>query len=312
MRSLRLVVLLAMLVPPTAIAQSVRDIVAAERLGAGYAQLLNLGATSDISSSSLRVDDGESRPPISIFRVPYVSDPLALTSATGLRWYISGSYLRMKESSGTTELFGAPGAIDAHWDAWSVTAGARLETALGGGFTLEPGFNLSLARLLNEGQFRGSAGVLQPLLDGLIVNWHTNAWLATPNLGLAWKHDYGGERMLTLRAHTAWTWVHSFDESDPVIRFRETAGTWSIRGDYVAPVGMAIAGRALYYSANAGYGGFFGNNRDALGFTTIAELGLGIEAAMSTSAPNKRVRLGVSYLFGPDVRGWSVGLAFAY
>ena len=74
------------------------------------------------------------------------------------------------------------------------------------------------------------------------------------NLGLAWEHDYGGDRMLTLRAHTAWTWVHSFDESDPVIRFRETAGTWSIRGDYVTPIGMAVAGRTLYYSANAGYG----------------------------------------------------------
>jgi hypothetical protein len=177
---------------------------------------------------------------------------------------------------------------------------------------VEPAFDVSLARLLNDASYHGSAAPLQPLLDGPLLNWHTSAWLATPNLGLGWSHTYAGNRTVSVRGHVAWTWVNSFGESDPVLRFRETAGTYSARAEYLAPLGLEVAGRGLQYVVNAGYGGFFGANRDALGFTSVAEVGLGLEVPWHASPQSMRWRVTTRYLFGADVRGWSVGLAIVY
>jgi len=304
--------LLCLLAPTAVAAQSVRDVVAASRLGAGYAQLINLGATSDISSSNLDVSDGDSRSSIDILRLPYSAAFWSLTPDTDLYWRVSGNYLRMKDSTDTSLLGNGPGSITSRWSAYSVTGGLSARRRLGNGFTVEPAFDAGVARLLNDANYSGGAAVLQPLLDGVLVNWHTNAWMATPSVGLGWSRTFAQTRTVNIRAHVAWTWVNSFGESDPVLRFRETAGTYSVRAEYVAPLGMAVAGRALNYVTEAGYGGLFGGSRDALGFTTIAEVGLGVEVPVRETPQSTRVSVGASYLFGPDVRGWSFKLALVY
>lgn len=72
---------------------------------------------------------------------------------------------------------------------------------------------------------------------------------------------------------------------------------------------MKLAEHPLDGMLFGGDAGFFGPNRDALGFKSVAELGAGVEVPLATGAnASSRVRLGASYLFGPRVEGWSVTL----
>ncbi|HZZ14043.1 MAG TPA: hypothetical protein VFE79_25410, partial [Paraburkholderia sp.] len=181
------------------------------------------------------------------------------------------------------------------------------------GFTFEPGVDFSVARLLNDASYAGAANGLKPTFDGPLFNWHENAWLVTPNAALEWSATLAPSRTLTVRGHVAWSWVSSFDESDPLLRFRETAGSWSIQSTYSAPTGAQLFARPLNYVVNAGYGGFFGPNHDALGFSTLANVGGGFELPFSRdNALSKRLQVGAAYLFGPHVRGWTVSLGLTY
>jgi hypothetical protein len=71
--------------------------------------------------------------------------------------------------------------------------------------------------------------------------------------------------------------------------------------------------RPLDWVVLAGYAGFFGPNRDALGFTSVAEVGVGVEVPLSKNSEKpKRIRLSASYLFGNNVTGWTIGLGLRY
>jgi hypothetical protein len=204
------------------------------------------------------------------------------------------------------------GNIASKWSAYSLTGGLLAKIRFGEGFTLVPALDVGAARLDNHADYTGGATFLQPVLDGLLLNWQSSAWLVTPNLGLEWTHA-NADRTYSVRGHVAWSWISSFAETDPVLKFNETAGVYSIRAERVAPTGKNIFDRSLGWVLFGGYAGFFGPNRNALGFTSVTEVGIGLEAPLSTSADKpERLRVGASYLFGPNVTGWTISAGMKF
>ena len=190
--------------------------------------------------------------------------------------------------------------------------GLLAKIRLPNGFTLEPALDVGIARLENSASYDDNAAPLKPLLNGLLFDWQTNAWLVTPGIALEWATTFG-EARTTVRAHVARSWISSFDESDPAQSFNETANIYSIGADYARPTGITVADRALNWVVYGGYAGFFGANSNALGFTSVAEIGGGFEVPFAADRPNgDRVRLAAGYLFGPDVKGWTIGLSLQY
>lgn len=308
-----LIVISAVICAPSAVAQSIRDVIGSARLGSGYAQILNLTATPDISSSHLDISGGPAPQSLTVTRVPYEGNLLTLSDRNSIGWRVSGGYLRDKGEFSIPGPNGAPGSIASKWSAFSATGGLFLKSKLGYGFTFEPGVDFSVARLLNDASYAGAATSLQPATDGPLFNWHENAWLITPNAALEWTTSIASAQTLTIRGHIAWSWVSSFGESDPLLEFREKTGSWSIQSAYTGPMGIQLFARPLNYVVNAGYGGFFGPNHGALGFSTIANIGGGFELPLSRdNAQSKRLRIGAAYLVGPHVEGWTVNLGLTY
>jgi hypothetical protein len=83
--------------PATAQQQQVGDLVVGARLGAGYAGLLNLAATPDISAASYHVTDPNLATDIDVLRVPYEDRLAALSTKADLYWKVVGSYLTSKQ-----------------------------------------------------------------------------------------------------------------------------------------------------------------------------------------------------------------------
>lgn len=250
----------------------VRALVDGARLGAGYAQIIGLAATPDISAASYEIDSTAKKPTLDVFRLPYQSRWLTLSGDTDLYWRVAGGYLRLKDDFTVNLPPADSGTIGSKWMAYSASGGLLAKIRLGNGFTLEPALDIGVARLENGASYGGAAASLQPFLDGLLFNWQTNAWLVTPSIGLEYATTFG-EAKATFRAHVARSWIDSFDESDTAQSFRETANIYSIRADCARPVGYTVAGRSLNWVVYGGYAGFFGANSDALGFTSVAEVG---------------------------------------
>jgi hypothetical protein len=297
----------AQITPP-----DVRARVDSASLGTGYAQIIGLAATPDIAAAQYEIDSDTTRPKFDVFRLPYQAKWMALSPDSDLYWRIAGGYLRLKDDFSVTLAGRAPGSIDSTWTAYSASAGLLAKIRLGNGFTLEPALDVGVARLENSATYDGGAAALKPLLNGILFDWQTDAWLVTPSLALEWATNVG-EAKATVRGHVARSWISSFDASDPAQSFNEAANVYSIRADYARPTGLVVADRAVDWVVYGGYAGFFGANRDALGFTSVAEVGGGVEAPFAADRPKgERLRLAAGYLFGPDVRGWTIGLSLEY
>jgi hypothetical protein len=302
-----------LLLSGSAIAQSTRADIRAQldgaALGVGYAQLIGLAATPDIATANYTIDSQGSKPTLDVFRLPHQAKWFALTADSDLYWRIAGGYLRLKDNLVPP---GQGGAVDAKWTAVSGSAGLLARIRLGNGFTLEPSLDMGLARIENGASYKGAAIARQPLLDGLVFNWHTNAWLVTPSIGLEYATTFGAAKV-TARANVGRSWITSFGESDAAQSFKEAANAHAIRAEYSRPTGLSVAARPLDWVVYGGYAGFFGANRDALGFSSVTEIGTGLELPTSRDRPlSERVRLSAGLLFGPEVRGWTVGASIRF
>ena len=292
--------------------EGLRAQVESARLGTGYAQMVNLSATPDLSAASYRIDADGPDAKLDLLRLPYESRWLALAPEADLYWKLAAGYLRLRETFSYGPQAGAGGSIASRWSAYSVSGGLVAKVRLGSGVTLEPALDVAVARLDNRASYSGEASALPPLLDGLVFNWNTNAWLATPSLGLAWRTGDADGRA-SVRGHVARSWIGSFGETDPVQHFNEAANIYSVRAEYAAPTGLHAIGGPLDWVAFGGYAGFFGPNRDVLGFSSVGELGAGLELPVAPDrTASDRWRLSAAYLAGPGVRGWTIDVSLQY
>ncbi|MBK7079332.1 MAG: hypothetical protein IPH55_00895 [Betaproteobacteria bacterium] len=290
----------------------VRDQVASARLGAGYAQMINLSATPDLSAASYRIDGLDPGAELDVLRLPYQAKWLPLSDEADLYWKVEAGGLRFRQDFHWNPTPDAAGIFGSKWTAYSVGAGVLAKVRLGSGFSIEPAVDVALARLQNRTSYGGSATILQPALDGLLFNWHAAAWLVTPGVALEWT-DAVGEGRGRVRGHVARSWIASFDETDPVQRFREATNAYSVRVEYLHPTAWKALERSMSWVAYGSYAGFFGANRHVLGFDAVAEVGGGLEVPVAPDAPKaERVRLQAAYLFGSGVRGWTLGLGLQY
>jgi hypothetical protein len=274
--------------------------------------MINLSATPDLSAASYRLDGTDPGANLDVLRLPYQAKWMPLSAAADLYWSLEAGWLQYAQDFPVNPASDAAGTIGSKWTAYSVGAGIFAKVRLGNGFTLEPALDVALARLQNRASYGGSAASLQPVLDGLLFNWNANAWLVTPGVALEWT-DAVAAGTASVRGHVARSWIASFDETDPVQRFREATNIYSVRVEYVQPTAWKAFERPVSWVAYGGYAGFFGANRGVLGFDGVAEVGGGLELPITPDAPRaERLRLQAAYLVGSGVHGWTVGLGMQY
>jgi hypothetical protein len=291
----------------------IRAQVSSARLGAGYAQMIGLAATPEIAAAGYKIDSsGTTKPTLDVFRLPYQARLATLAEGVDLYWKVAGGYLRFKDDFPVTIAPSSPGNIASKWTAYSASGGLLVKAGLGAGFTLEPALDLGVARLDNSASYGGAASALQPLFDRLLFGWRTNAWLVTPSVGLEWS-GAASDAKVTVVGRVGRTWIESFGETDPVQAFDEAANTYAIRGDFAKPSDLRVFDRTLTWVVYGGYAGFFGANRRALGFSSVADVGGGVELPIGADRANgERLRFSAGYLLGPDVHGWTAGVSVQY
>lgn len=146
----------------------IRPQVESARLGSGYAQMINLSATPDLSAASYKIDGDGVNPTLDVLRLPYQQRWFALSPKADLYWKVAGGYLKYKQSFPVETSLNSGGSVGSKWSAYSVDGGLLAKISLGHGFTLEPALDLGVARLDNQASYAGDTTALQPFLDGLV------------------------------------------------------------------------------------------------------------------------------------------------
>lgn len=280
------------------------------RLAPAYAQMLNLTIVPDLSTARYTVGGSGSDLRIDVTRLGHEAHWRSIGDETDLYARVTGGYVRFKSTLEAT--VPSPGAVATRWTAYGLTGGLAAKRALGHGVTVMAGLDAGAMRLMNDADYTGGATVLRPTFDGPIFNWGIDAWVLTPQVALGWDPEVSG-RTINLQGHLAWSRIATYGESRPEHRFTEGAGVWSIRAEHAAPTGSTVLDRPLDWIVFGRHSGFFGPDRGVLGFSSVSEAGIGLQVPIKASSDaSQRIRLGASYLFGPNVRGWAATLGMGF
>lgn len=288
---------------------AVREAFDPGKAGALYAASVAFTVQPDLSTASFNLDGLED----SVAREAELNNhKLVLRHVFGdeddaRRLFVQGS-LGYQDLSVTLPLVqDGPDQVVADWRSTGADLGAGLELGLGEHWTLLPSVNLGAAELRNRADYGDSVlgPILQPVFEGIIFDWETNAWIA--GAGIAGRYDRSFER-IEIHANGGLTtsYIRSFSESREDIVIDDTATTVDLELSTIHPMGT-VYDRPWSLVTIVGATGFLGEARDELGFNEFFEAGLAIQFDIGGSPlPIQSLRIGLKAIAGADVSGWAL------
>ncbi|AEC20406.1 hypothetical protein PT7_1866 [Pusillimonas sp. T7-7] len=202
--------------------------------------------------------------------------------------------------------------IPTKWNSVSATGGIGWDFKLTDELKLRPIFNFALGNVTSDVR---AAGWYLGRQTGRDIDFLDRGSLNAYGLGGSIVLDYehyrpGYEVDVELRYSDIR--LKSFDSS-AAVRGHATAQSVNLWARYRAPTGITMLQRPLRYVLELTHSEFLGDQRGVLGFDRLTALGAGLE--LDSSAYNvfiTRTRLVGRFVFGNNVRGFSVGLAVSF
>jgi hypothetical protein len=277
-------------------------------LGQGYAHLISFQAEPEIAAAWFTIDSGDgafSDGDLSTTKLPLYRE----FDSDQHRWRWFGqfglSYMTFEESIYIPWPDGGRESLTPKWTAFGGMLEGGLILPLGAGFSFVPSLGLGISRLENE--LDSSLALLEDLLppewDGALFDWDTLASIARAHAGLRYEREHGKARIKGA-AHLSYSYIDSFDESRNFAGFHDHSSTFAIKLDAVYPLGMTVWKRPLDFIGHVGNTTFLGSGRDELDFSYFNELGASLGV--------RPFAIGLLWIFGEDVEGWSVTFNYDY
>lgn len=272
--------------------------------------LMGFMLTPDVTTGSLALADVETGNP----NLAMSTLGGGFTVSKELPLYLEGTagYTRYDPvfvfSDGSTQR-----GVPVKWNAVSLTGGIGWDFKLTDTLTLRPIFNFSRGRVASDSQ-----------IAGVLLQQKKDADLEFLNDGRMNTYGLGGTVMLDYERYTddneidvelRYTDIHMSSESSryPAVQGSSDARTLSLWSRWRAPTGMTALDAPVRYVLEAAQTRFLADLKNALGFSTLNSLGVGLELDSSErDIIITRTRLIVRYKFGDNVKGTSIGLACSF
>lgn len=202
--------------------------------------------------------------------------------------------------------------IPTKWNSVSATGGIGWDFKVADELVLRPIFNFALGNVTSDLK---AASWYIGRQTGKDIDFLDRGSLNAYGLGGSLMLDYehyrpGYEVDVELRYSDVR--LNSFASSAAVqgSAIARSANLWA---RYRTPTGLTLLQRPLRYVFELTHSEFLGDQKGILGFDRLTSLGLGLELDSSAyPVVITRTRLVGRYVFGQDVRGFSVGLAVSF
>jgi hypothetical protein len=202
--------------------------------------------------------------------------------------------------------------IDSISEAYNVMASVGWTFELGSGFGIRPMFGLAYSKVENEGRYDAVGSVIwKPILDGIVLNWDLQAYTLSSGADLLYREDYHWGRIEADLSYIH-TWTQVFDSTDPAQEGGIQNDFLASRLDFIYRTGEQIWGSPMDWRMRYGLFHILQGD-DGLGFTTLMEVGLGVELDLGAKGyPVSRVGLMGSIFVGEHTQGWTLGVTFQF
>jgi hypothetical protein len=281
-----------------------------QRLANGVLGVMSYTVAPDVTTSSISVENAATGNP----GLTMTQFGGGFTWSKGTPLYLEGNaaYSRYDPtfvaSDGTEQR-----AVPVKWNAFSATGGVGWDFAIAEHWVLRPIFNFTLGYVAS---------------DLAIARWwlenRTDTDLDFLEHGRLNAYGLGGSLMLDyekfapeadhdLELRYTNVQLRSYGNTDAAVQGRATAASASVWARRRVPVaGWTAWDRPVRYVLEGAYTQFLGSQTE-VGFDRMASLGAGIE--FDSSAKDiwaTRWRAMLRYKFGPDISGYSLGLAVSF
>ena len=204
-------------------------------------------------------------------------------------------------------------SIPIKWNSVAGTAGIGWDIPLTDKLDLRPIGNFTLGYVESDLSLLGRF-VENALGEDLefLNNGRLKAYGVGGSLMLDYE-DYLPEREIDIELRATHISLRSFDTAVAAVSGHADATTLALWSRRRVPSGLSLLERPLRYVFEFSHSSFLGDQRGALGFDYLNQVGAGLE--IDTSAVTSLVtrgRMVARYVFGDGVRGYSIGLAVTF
>lgn len=255
----------------------------AHELSGGYAKLLSLQVSENISASGLR-DYGERYRKISI---PWHSECESVEGRLCPGAWIRGNYMDMKSNIEGEGMF--------HWEAYGLSVGGDMKVRLSDTISIKGGVGMGYSRIYNRSH---------SLEDYIALDWQQkNVLFISPEL----------EGIITFGDFSLRPGISFLSTSERSAGYRDIgawAGTYSLRGDYIFRDAFSLAGQGGNVIVGNNTGGFYGaGHKDDLGFSLVNETQLLIDIPFFWGGSLLYIRTGPGVLLADN---GAKGISFTF
>jgi hypothetical protein len=276
----------------------------------GVLALMGYQLTPDVTTGSIAINNGTSGNP----DFSQTSLGGGATLGKGFPLYLEGTagYARYDPtfvaSDGQEER-----SIPVKWNTLSVTGGIGWDFPIARNLVLRPIFNFTVGRVSSDGEI--ASNILQNR-TGTELNFLENGQLDAYGLGGSIMLDYehfAPKRDTDVELRYTSIKLKSYGSSADAVTGSADADSLSLWSRLRIPSGLTAFERPVRYVFEYAYTGFLGDLRGVLGFDRLNSFGVGLE--LDTSKYDMivtRTRLVFRYKIGPNVSGYSIGLAMSF
>ncbi|HHR6131440.1 TPA: hypothetical protein ACS72K_004121 [Providencia alcalifaciens] len=271
-----------------------------ENLNAGYAKLLALSLTDDISASKLNSDGFNYEK----YSLPYEFKNLYITDDYSFSIQLKSNYLKVKSSRITID---SVGDLRARWDILSISASPKVTYQINERLSLENELEFGYANMSNKSSFHGSQLMRDTLRDEGVLDWNMNSFHITPKIGLKNTNKLDNNDEINIYGHLSYMFANGLG-NEKKLNINSNTGTWSIGGEYIMTDLISLNGINFNLILSNDLGGFYGNNYRELSFGFINNTSLALETPINIYDNQVKLRAGVGYLSSDNAHGIALTL----
>ena len=277
----------------------------AESLSTAYAAIINFAVSPEISTATFYPETDETvvDPRLKATRFPYRK----VFGTDGDVWrpllQALAAYQEMDAGFQVT----ADDFIDTRWKTYGLSLAGGVQRAVTANLDLLATANVGFGRLENVVAYRGPLRPeLKQALDGVVFDWELDAVIYGGGAGAHYRRSTGSTS-LDLRAGLSHHRIESHAASSSYVEFSSHVTTLDLDIKTVTPTRLRLGQYPLAAVGILGFTTFVGRERDALGFGEFAEAGLAVDIDLSARDWRlKKLRIGATAIFGPEVHGWGL------
>jgi hypothetical protein len=281
-----------------------------KRYADGVLSLMAYTVAPDVTTSSLSISDsGTANPDLSMTQL---GGGFVISDTT--RLYLEGNAAysrydpRFVVSDGQQE-----SEVPVKWNSVSLTGGIGWDFPIGSKWSIRPIFNFTLGDVASDIKLgRAAIAIANDSELDFLSDGRVRVYGLGGSLMAVYKYNKP-DRELDLEARYTNVRLHTYDTSHDIVRGESTAESASLWARMRTPTGMVLMQRPVRYVYELAYSHYFDSGVKSLGFDSLLSLGIGLE--LDSSAYTNlftRWRAILRHVTGPNITGWSVGLAASF